>query len=188
MARIAPTAIFWRTGICSRRSQGLDADLSVSAIYNICHTSVKASARVYCANIHGDGDGGKVCEDTQSGICEIKHRPVHARAGRDAQVPRLGDWAAAENVGQNTGNRVSAGDENDGPDCNVEIATREDSKVEDENGDFGETGCGAIDDRSNDIMLKCPQKNTVVSSSASERVLSCWNRHYMRTLRNVGVK
>jgi hypothetical protein len=42
----------------------------------------------------------------------------------------------------------------------VEVATWENAEVEDEDGDFGEASCGAIDDGGNEIQL---QENSHIS-------------------------
>jgi hypothetical protein len=47
----------------------------------------------------------------------------------DADIPAFGDRVTAENIGQYTGDIVTRGCENEHPDSDMEIATREDAHV-----------------------------------------------------------
>lgn len=73
--------------------------------------------------------------------------------GCNSQVPGLGDGSAAHDVGENTGNGITSGYKDNGPNTNVEVPAREDSEVENEDGAFGEAGSSAIEDSRNDVEL-----------------------------------
>lgn len=78
---------------------------------------------------------------------------MHALTPGDRQVPAFGDGCAGEDVGENTGNVISNGNEDDGPDRDMECFRREDAEVEDEDGDLGETGGRTVEDGSKHVEL-----------------------------------
>jgi hypothetical protein len=115
VAKIQPTAIFCRFGICSRRSHGLIGQQQQSGLGR--------------QDIHRHEHGGKVCKYTESGIPKVKGWPVHAGTMHDSHVPGFRNRVAAKNISQYTGNAVTGGDEHEHPDGDMEVATGEDAHV-----------------------------------------------------------
>lgn len=100
---------------------------------------------------YGHQHGSEVGENAQPGVGKVEHVAVHAFSVCNRQIPGLCHGRAGKDIGQHTADVVSNRDEDDGPDGDVKGATGEDAQVEDEDGDFGEPGGGAVEDGSEHV-------------------------------------
>jgi hypothetical protein len=74
-------------------------------------------------------------------------------SSRNVRIPRLCNWCAAENIGEDTSQAVSHGDKHNGPDGHVEVPARENTKVEYKDGTFGEARRGAVNYGGDEVHL-----------------------------------